>query len=211
MDNQENACSTCCAPQQLEMHHPAGRANNSGVVVPVCRRCHETLTRWQSAAGIELAHTAERDQLARDVALLVGAAHVFVLAAHHDGQAWPAGRSLLLLSRALGCWTGRALPSSLVPAPFPRPSRLPRTEPVNAALAELLGDIARELVYEGPLPSRSGRSPNPAELPRLATAAQHHAQRIAEVVFVHQRPDDAIALAYRECVATYQDERIDGD
>jgi len=193
----------------LENHHPAGRANNARITVAICRRCHDTLTRWQFASGIELAHDAPRDEISRNVALLIGAAHVFGLAAHHSQHDWPAGRTLLLLSRALGYWTGRALPSSLVPAPFPKPSRLPRTTAADSALAELLAGVARELDDEHVSDALDQLPRLGAELGDFGRKVIARSQEINELIFRQEPIDADISVAYRETVTLLLDRKAE--
>ncbi len=74
---------------ELEAHHVAGRHNHRGLTVLVCRPCHEILTRWQRAAGIDLGEKSPRTALDALRALAVGATHVLRLYAERHGDASP--------------------------------------------------------------------------------------------------------------------------
>ncbi|MDP9359041.1 MAG: hypothetical protein M3R02_27925, partial [Chloroflexota bacterium] len=59
----DGICLTCGTFADLEAQHVAGRHNHHSLTVLVCRPCHEILTRWQYAAGIDLEEKSPRTEL----------------------------------------------------------------------------------------------------------------------------------------------------
>lgn len=96
-------CITCSwTSDNIEQHHVAGRHNYPTLTVPVCLDCHQILTRWQQAHGIELAADAAREPVDQVRALVAGVFDLFRLL----GQRHP---DRLLISHALSQLNGRAL------------------------------------------------------------------------------------------------------
>lgn len=45
---------------RVEEHHVAGRANDPGLTIPLCRRHNELATAWLRALGVDLDHERDR-------------------------------------------------------------------------------------------------------------------------------------------------------
>jgi len=151
---------TCGVWADLEAHHVAGR-HNSPLVVPVCVPCHQVLSNWQRAAGIELERDAPRTEADRTRALVVGAVHLLQLfAQRHRDRSWISAELWILTARASSrlldaCAPpdrpGRWLPDSTVlpaegtPTAFNEVTEVRRTAEfahLVLALARALGDTA---------------------------------------------------------------------
>ncbi len=103
---------TCGRRAEIELHHPAGRSNHPEIVVPVCiRPCHDTLTRWQYAAGIELRADVDVTRGDKDRALLVGTMHLLLLISLRQPEtALVPGWLIRLITRAMSLLIDEQLP-----------------------------------------------------------------------------------------------------
>jgi len=154
----DGPCLTCGVWADLEAHHVAGR-NNSPLVVPVCVPCHDVLSNWQRAAGIELERAAPRTEPDRTRALVVGAAHLLQLfAQRHRDRSWISAELWILTARAssrlldacappdrLGRWLPdpTVMPAEATPAAWNEAAEVARTAELAhlvLALARVLGD-----------------------------------------------------------------------
>lgn len=73
--NEVDRCLVCSRITDLELHHVAGRANDDAFIVAVCIECHQILTRWQYAAGTNLA-SGDRDPVDIARAVIIGSVHL---------------------------------------------------------------------------------------------------------------------------------------
>ncbi len=159
----DGVCLTCGTFAPLEAQHVAGRHNHHSLTVLVCRPCHESLTRWQYAAGIDLEEKSPRTELDALRALAVGATHLLRLYAerHDDASPIPAplaihtARAISLLMDASGDpqRPARWLPDPRKPPIDVIPVGAPTDDPARIGeLAELIRELSEELAVPPPLP-----------------------------------------------------------
>ncbi len=172
----DEVCLTCGTFAALEAHHVAGRHNHHSLTVLVCRPCHEILTRWQYAAGIDLEENSPRTELDALRALAIGATHLLRLYAERHGEhslipaplAVHTARAISLLMDSSGApdRSGRWLPDPRVPPIDVLPVGPPGDDPARISeVAYLAAELSRELGEPVPqtaeLFGRIGDNPEP--------------------------------------------------
>lgn len=55
----QNLCLQCGRTAETEDHHLAGRRNDSGLTVPLCRACHAQITELLRRDGVDMRYTAD--------------------------------------------------------------------------------------------------------------------------------------------------------
>lgn len=122
----DGVCLTCGLLTDVEAHHVAGRHNHATLTVAVCIDCHRILTRWQYAAGVELAEDAETAELDESRALIVGAVHLIRLCAQrHADLTWYPAPLAVLAARAVSKVLDALQPATRPGRWLPDPSVLP--------------------------------------------------------------------------------------
>ncbi len=191
----DGVCLTCGTFAALEAQHVAGRHNHHSLTVLVCRPCHEILTRWQYAAGIDLEERSPRTELDALRALAVSATHLVRLYAerHGDASLIPAPlavhteRAISLLMDASGDpeRPARWLPDPRVPPIDVIPVGPPTDDPARVGdLADLIRELSGELAVPPPLPPDMLRAvgKQPAHLQQAAAGAFADPRTVAEAL-----------------------------